>query len=45
MWIFSVPDEDFSIVKGEGTLKEYEFGKKEMTHMVNTFCDSAAHEK
>jgi hypothetical protein len=38
MWTFPVPDEYLSIEKGEGTLMEYEFGKKEMTHMVNTFA-------
>jgi hypothetical protein len=37
MWIFPVPDEDLSIAKGDGTLKEYEFGKKRITHMVNAF--------
>jgi hypothetical protein len=37
MWIFPVPDEDLSIAKGDGTLKEYEFGKQRITHMVNAF--------
>jgi hypothetical protein len=38
MWIFPVPDEEFSIEKGEGTLNEYEFGKKELTHVVQIFA-------
>jgi len=38
MWIFPVPDDDLSVEKGDGTLNEYEFGKKELTHMVNEFA-------
>lgn len=38
MWTFPVPDENLSIEKGEGILKKYEFGKKELSHMVNRFA-------
>jgi hypothetical protein len=40
MWIFPVPDEDFTIEKGEGIMKEYEFGKRRIIHLVNASYSS-----
>lgn len=34
MWAFPEKDEDVTVVQGEGTLKEYEFGNKTRSHKV-----------
>lgn len=36
MWIFPLADDDMVVVCGEGTLREYEFGGKAMTHFVRS---------
>jgi hypothetical protein len=34
MWIFPIADENMIIETGEGSLREYQFGGKAMTHFV-----------
>lgn len=38
LWLTFVPAADFKLTAGEGTLRDYQFGKKRIHHMVCATC-------
>ena len=38
LWLTFVPGVDFKLVAGEDALRDYQFGKKRIHHMVCTTC-------